>query len=56
MKQGLEPPNFDSSSISSEAESVDDVWSITDEQREYYVNQFKTMQQDLNSVIKGRYF
>ncbi|KAK3776483.1 hypothetical protein RRG08_023833 [Elysia crispata] len=53
MKQGLEPPNFDSSSISSEAESVDDVWSITDEQREYYVNQFKTMQQDLNSVIKG---
>lgn len=53
MKQGLEPPNFDSSSISSEAESLDDVWTITDEQREYYVNQFKTMQQDLNSVIKG---
>ncbi|XP_005097964.1 ralBP1-associated Eps domain-containing protein 1 isoform X4 [Aplysia californica] len=49
----LEPPNFDSSSISSEAESVDDVWSITEEQRDYYVNQFKTMQPDLNAVITG---
>ncbi|XP_059175043.1 ralBP1-associated Eps domain-containing protein 1-like isoform X8 [Physella acuta] len=49
----LEPPNFDSSSISSEADSVDDVWTITDEQREYYVNQFKTMQPDLSAVITG---
>lgn len=49
----LEPPNFDSSSISSEAESVDDVWSITEEQREYYMNQFKTMQPDLGAVIIG---
>ena len=52
----LEPPNFDSSSISSEAESVDDVWSISDEQRDYYVNQFKTMQQDLNAAITGKKF
>ncbi|KAH9491537.1 hypothetical protein Btru_030879 [Bulinus truncatus] len=49
----LEPPNFDSSSISSEADSVDDVWTINDEQREYYVNQFKMMQPDLNAVITG---
>ena len=49
----LEPPNFDSSSISSEAESLDDVWSITDEQREYYINQFRTMQPDLAAVITG---
>ncbi|XP_055888060.1 ralBP1-associated Eps domain-containing protein 1-like isoform X1 [Biomphalaria glabrata] len=49
----LEPPNFDSSSISSEADSVDDIWSINDEQREYYVNQFKTMQPDLNAFITG---
>uniref|UniRef100_A0A2C9KXP9 EF-hand domain-containing protein n=1 Tax=Biomphalaria glabrata TaxID=6526 RepID=A0A2C9KXP9_BIOGL len=50
----LEPPNFDSSSISSEADSVDDIWSINDEQREYYVNQFKTMQPDLNAFITGK--
>ena len=43
----------ETSSISSEAESVDDVWTVTDEQREYYVNQFKTMQSDLNGKING---
>nr|ABL59952.1 hypothetical protein [uncultured eukaryote] len=45
----------DTSSItSSEAESVDDIWSITDEQREYYINQFKAMQPELNGVILGK--
>ena len=43
----------ETSSISSEAESIDDVWTVTDEQREYYVNQFKTMQPDLNGKITG---
>ncbi|CAH1798719.1 unnamed protein product, partial [Owenia fusiformis] len=43
----------DTSSISSDTSSQDDVWSITDEQREYYTNQFKTMQSDLNGVISG---
>lgn len=43
----------DTSSISSETESIDDVWSITDEQRDYYVNQFKTMQPDLKGLISG---
>ena len=32
---------------------MDDVWTVTDEQREYYVNQFKTMQPDLNGKING---
>ncbi|XP_041352222.1 ralBP1-associated Eps domain-containing protein 1-like isoform X2 [Gigantopelta aegis] len=49
----LEPPGFDSSSISSEAESVDDIWSITEEQREYYEKQFKTMQPELTGIITG---
>ncbi|ESO89180.1 hypothetical protein LOTGIDRAFT_229081 [Lottia gigantea] len=49
----LEPPNFDSSSISSEAESVDDVFCVTDEQREYYIKQFKTMEPDLSGMISG---
>ena len=43
----------DTSSMSSEAESTDDVWTITDEQREYYINQFKTMQTDVRGVISG---
>ncbi|CAL1277710.1 unnamed protein product [Larinioides sclopetarius] len=30
-----------------------DIWSITDEQREYYVNQFKSMQSDLKKKISG---
>ncbi|XP_048240134.1 ralBP1-associated Eps domain-containing protein 1-like isoform X6 [Haliotis rufescens] len=50
----LEPPGFDSSSISSEAESVDDIWAISEEQREYYMKQFKTMQPDLGGVITGK--
>nr|XP_022293377.1 ralBP1-associated Eps domain-containing protein 1-like isoform X1 [Crassostrea virginica] len=49
----LEPPGFDSSSISSDPESVDDIWSINDDQKEYYVAQFKTMQQDLSKTITG---
>ncbi|XP_077199265.1 ralBP1-associated Eps domain-containing protein 2 isoform X1 [Paroedura picta] len=31
----------------------DDPWRITEEQREYYVNQFKSLQPDLNSFISG---
>ncbi|KAK3098749.1 hypothetical protein FSP39_022716 [Pinctada imbricata] len=49
----LEPPGFDSSSISSDPESVDDVWAINDEQRDYYTKQFQTMQPDLNGTITG---
>ncbi|XP_052089918.1 ralBP1-associated Eps domain-containing protein 1-like isoform X5 [Mytilus californianus] len=52
-KYNLEPPGFDSSSISSDPESVDDVWAISDEQKEYYIKQFQSMQPDLNGVIIG---
>ena len=45
---------LDTISISSEAESVDDVWSITEEQREYYIQQFQKMQTDLSNVISGK--
>ncbi|XP_019350592.1 ralBP1-associated Eps domain-containing protein 2 isoform X2 [Alligator mississippiensis] len=31
----------------------DDPWRITEEQRDYYLNQFKTLQPDLNSFISG---
>lgn len=45
----------DTSSVSSEAESLDDVWTITDEQRDYYIAQFKTMQSETHGVITGEY-
>uniref|UniRef100_UPI00398F89B3 ralBP1-associated Eps domain-containing protein 2 isoform X2 n=1 Tax=Pristiophorus japonicus TaxID=55135 RepID=UPI00398F89B3 len=32
---------------------TDDPWRITEEQREYYFNQFKTLQPDLRSLISG---
>ena len=50
----LEPPGIDSSSISSDQESVDDYWSINDEQMEYYVKQFQLMQPDLTGSILGK--
>ena len=53
-ESSLEPAGVDSSSISSEAESVDDVWTITDEQRDYYIKQFLTMQPDLAKHITGQ--
>uniref|UniRef100_A0A8D0ECK4 RALBP1 associated Eps domain containing 2 n=1 Tax=Salvator merianae TaxID=96440 RepID=A0A8D0ECK4_SALMN len=31
----------------------DDPWRITEEQRDYYINQFKSLQPDLNSFISG---
>ncbi|XP_043923959.1 ralBP1-associated Eps domain-containing protein 1 [Protopterus annectens] len=33
--------------------SYDDPWKITDEQRQYYINQFKTIQPDLSGFIPG---
>ncbi|XP_046763936.1 ralBP1-associated Eps domain-containing protein 2 isoform X1 [Gallus gallus] len=37
----------------SSAHYSDDPWRITEEQRDYYVNQFKSLQPDLNSFISG---
>uniref|UniRef100_A0A803TSQ7 RALBP1 associated Eps domain containing 1 n=1 Tax=Anolis carolinensis TaxID=28377 RepID=A0A803TSQ7_ANOCA len=39
--------------IRRQSSSYDDPWKITDEQRQYYVNQFKTIQPDLNGYIPG---
>ncbi|KAG2467273.1 REPS1 protein, partial [Polypterus senegalus] len=37
--------------IRRQSSSYDDPWKITDEQRQYYINQFKTIQPDLNGFI-----
>lgn len=42
--------------IRRQSSSYDDPWKITDEQRQYYVNQFKTIQPDLNGYIPGEFF
>ncbi|KAG9347529.1 hypothetical protein JZ751_005097 [Albula glossodonta] len=39
--------------IQRQSSSYDDPWKITDEQRQYYINQFKTIQPDLNGFIPG---
>ncbi|XP_075059208.1 ralBP1-associated Eps domain-containing protein 1 isoform X4 [Mixophyes fleayi] len=39
--------------IRRQSTSYDDPWKITDEQRQYYVNQFKNIQPDLNGFIPG---
>lgn len=41
--------------IRRQSSSYDDPWKITDEQRQYYVNQFKTIQPDLNGYIPGEF-
>ncbi|XP_044143933.1 ralBP1-associated Eps domain-containing protein 2 isoform X2 [Bufo gargarizans] len=63
VNYGKQPAPLQSSisrSLSVERESQDtsesyseDPWRITEEQREYYTNQFKTLQADLNSFISG---
>ncbi|XP_059506376.1 ralBP1-associated Eps domain-containing protein 2 isoform X1 [Stegostoma tigrinum] len=35
------------------SDDTDDPWRITEEQREYYYNQFKTLQPDMKSLISG---
>ncbi|XP_060589373.1 ralBP1-associated Eps domain-containing protein 1-like isoform X2 [Ruditapes philippinarum] len=46
-------PDFETSSYSSDTESVEDVWSINDEQREYYIKQFQNIEPDVNGHISG---
>ncbi|XP_056305254.1 ralBP1-associated Eps domain-containing protein 2 [Danio aesculapii] len=36
-----------------EVDYSDDPWRITEEQREYYTNQFRSLQPDLNALIMG---
>uniref|UniRef100_A0A8C3M309 Uncharacterized protein n=1 Tax=Geospiza parvula TaxID=87175 RepID=A0A8C3M309_GEOPR len=37
----------------SSSQYSDDPWRITEEQRDYYINQFKSLQPDLNAFISG---
>ncbi|XP_067901628.1 ralBP1-associated Eps domain-containing protein 1 isoform X7 [Heterodontus francisci] len=39
--------------IRRQSSAYDDPWKITDEQRQYYINQFKNIQSDLNGFIPG---
>uniref|UniRef100_A0A3Q4G3P4 RALBP1 associated Eps domain containing 1 n=1 Tax=Neolamprologus brichardi TaxID=32507 RepID=A0A3Q4G3P4_NEOBR len=39
--------------IQRQSSTYDDPWKITDEQRQYYINQFKTIQPDLTGFIPG---
>ena len=43
----------DTSSQSSDADDSEDQWSMGEDLRKYYVQQFQTMQKDLNGVISG---
>lgn len=36
-----------------EDEDADEIWTVTEEQREYYTKHFKTMQTDLTAMISG---
>ncbi|XP_077366126.1 ralBP1-associated Eps domain-containing protein 1 isoform X2 [Festucalex cinctus] len=42
-----------SNEIQRQSSGYDDPWKITDEQRQYYINQFKTIQPDLTGFIPG---
>lgn len=37
-----------------EVDYSDDPWRITEEQREYYTNQFRSLQPDLSALIVGK--
>uniref|UniRef100_A0AAV2KD97 RALBP1 associated Eps domain containing 1 n=1 Tax=Knipowitschia caucasica TaxID=637954 RepID=A0AAV2KD97_KNICA len=39
--------------IQRQSSAYDDPWKITEEQRQYYINQFKTIQPDLTGFIPG---
>ena len=47
------PESIPDSASSIEDDVDDSVWRINDEQREYYVNQFKKIQPNDSDVIKG---
>ncbi|XP_057175607.1 ralBP1-associated Eps domain-containing protein 2 isoform X2 [Triplophysa rosa] len=48
----LQPEPLPITQVSS-VDYSDDPWRITEEQREYYTNQFKSLQPDLNALILG---
>ncbi|XP_048105948.1 ralBP1-associated Eps domain-containing protein 1 isoform X2 [Alosa alosa] len=46
-------PSAATNEIQRQTSGYDDPWKITDEQRQYYINQFKTIQPDLTGFIPG---
>ncbi|XP_026100337.1 LOW QUALITY PROTEIN: ralBP1-associated Eps domain-containing protein 1-like, partial [Carassius auratus] len=47
------PSSMTTNEIQRQTSGYDDPWKITDEQRQYYINQFKTIQADLTGFIPG---
>uniref|UniRef100_A0A8C1M8X4 RALBP1 associated Eps domain containing 1 n=1 Tax=Cyprinus carpio TaxID=7962 RepID=A0A8C1M8X4_CYPCA len=47
------PSAMTANEIQRQTSGYDDPWKITDEQRQYYINQFKTIQADLTGLIPG---
>uniref|UniRef100_A0A671P2K4 RalBP1-associated Eps domain-containing protein 1-like n=1 Tax=Sinocyclocheilus anshuiensis TaxID=1608454 RepID=A0A671P2K4_9TELE len=47
------PSAMTTNEIQRQISGYDDPWKITDEQRQYYINQFKTIQTDLTGLIPG---
>lgn len=50
---GTEEESSDKHSSEEDTEVTNDVWTITQEQREYYTNQFKSLQPDPNGLVAG---
>ncbi|XP_065339108.1 ralBP1-associated Eps domain-containing protein 1 isoform X3 [Cloeon dipterum] len=50
---GTEEESSDRHSSEDEGVEADEVWSITEEQREYYSNQFRALQPDLSGLVPG---
>ncbi|XP_070606876.1 ralBP1-associated Eps domain-containing protein 2 isoform X5 [Erythrolamprus reginae] len=50
---GIQSLSMERESQDSSSNYPDDLWKVTEEQRDYYINQFKSLQPDLNSFISG---
>lgn len=51
--KGTEEESSDRHSSEEDTEVSTEVWSITQEQKEYYTNQFKSLQPDTNALLAG---
>ncbi|KAJ8946784.1 hypothetical protein NQ314_008767 [Rhamnusium bicolor] len=50
---GTEEESSDKHSSEEDTEVSNEVWTITSEQREYYTNQFRSLQPDTNALLAG---
>ncbi|CAH1116331.1 unnamed protein product [Phaedon cochleariae] len=50
---GTEEESSEKHSSEEDTEVSNEVWTITNEQREYYINQFKSLQPDSNALLAG---